>query len=52
MSLVAKMAMLLLTFTKMVRFIHQWLSEFVTQYWFSIYYSSRYIKTLTAVLLF
>ena len=28
---------------------HQWLSEFVTQYWFSVYHSSR---SLTAILLF
>jgi hypothetical protein len=31
---------------------HQWLSEFVTQYWLSMYYSSRGIKSLTAIFLF
>jgi hypothetical protein len=31
---------------------HQWLSEFVTQYWLSMFYSSRDIQILTAILLF
>jgi hypothetical protein len=36
----------------LIPLIHQWVSEFVTQYWFSIYYSSRDIQSLTAILLF
>jgi len=32
--------------------VHQWLSEFVTQYWFSMSYSSRDIWSLIAILLF
>jgi hypothetical protein len=28
---------------------HQWLSEFVTQYWFSMYYSSTHIQSLTTI---
>jgi len=31
---------------------HQWVSEFVTQYRLSMYYSSRDSKSLTAILLF
>jgi hypothetical protein len=32
--------------------MHQWVSEFVTQYWFSMYYGSSDIWSLTAILLF
>ena len=31
---------------------HQWVSAFVTHYWFSMYYSSRDIWSVTAILNF
>jgi hypothetical protein len=32
--------------------VHQWISEFVTQYWFSMYYRSSNIQSLIAIFLF
>jgi hypothetical protein len=32
--------------------LNQWLSEFVMQYWFSMYYGLRDIQSITAILLF